>query len=159
MPDYLAIFQSGMVTEIHNRYIAAELMQLNKHTEQYGIVLSAEECRSIAECRSELLRDNERIEVGIGAAKRIIEEFCDSGYVDKNNFTDVIEGLLDCFYSLKTDTDDKADDDTVIEFLKQVFEKDAGGDVSKIYFCTAYDEFVNYFKKYGDRPKKSDDRY
>ncbi|MBR2474561.1 MAG: hypothetical protein IKB51_05990 [Clostridia bacterium] len=154
MPDYLTLFTGGMLSEVHNRYIAKELSALNKHTEQFGIVLSEKDCTDIAECRSDLLVENERIEVGAGAVKRIIEVFCDSGYVNQQNFRDTVEGLLECFYSIKTETEDKLDDETVLEFIKSVFENEAGGDVSKIYFSPAYDEFVAFGRKNDDKPKR-----
>ena len=149
MPDYLALFKSGMVSEVHNKYIAKELIQLNRHTEQYGIVLTERECTEIADCRGELLVENERIEVGAGAVSKIIEAFCDSGYVDQRTFKDTVEGLLECFYAIKTETEDKVDDDTVLEFLKYVFENDAGGDVSRIYFCDAFEQFITTGKADG----------
>lgn len=142
MADYLSLFKGGMISEVHNRYIAKELSTLNKHTEQYGIVLSSKDCTDIAECRSELLVENERIEVGAGAVRKIIEEFCDSGFVNQQNFRDTVEGLLECFYTIKTETEDQVDDDTVLAFLKYVYENDAGGDVTKIYFCEVFDEFI-----------------
>lgn len=142
MPDYLAVFKSGMLSEVHNRYVAKELAVLNDHTAQYGIVLTEKDCTEIAECRGELLVESERIEVGVGAVRRIIEEFCDSGYVDQRTFKDTVEGLLECFYAIKTETEDRVDDETVLAFLKYVFENDAGGDVSRIYFCDAFEQFV-----------------
>ena len=154
MPDYLTLFvKSGMLSEAHNRYIAKELITLNKHTERYGIVLSEKDCAEIAECRSELLIENERIEVGSGAVKRIIEEFCDSGYVDPKTFKDTVQGLLECFYTIKTETDDKVDDEAVLEFLKYAFEA-TGGDVSKIYMLEAFDAFIASANGSGNNQKK-----
>ncbi len=147
MPDYLSIFTGGLLSDIQNRYVAKEISALNEKTEEYGLVLSPNDCKEIAESRSELLSETERIEVGIGAVKRIIEEFCDSGYISPQNFKDVIEGLLECFYTIKSETFDKADDETVISFLKDVFENDAGGDVSRIYSSVAFDEFIAFYNR------------
>ena len=157
MPDYLAVFKSGILTDVHNRYVANELLALNKQTQKAGIVLSQKDCAEIAECRSELLYENERIEVGAGAVKRIIEEFCDSGYVDQRTFKDTVQGLLDCFYAIKTETEDRADDDTVLEFLKYMFETEVGGDVAHIYASQSYDAFVSSYKNQAEKPKR--DRY
>lgn len=156
MSNLLALFSNPAVAEIQNRYVAGELVALNKVTEQHGIVLTQKDCADIALCRGQLLRDTERIEVGVGIVKRIIEEFCESGYVDQNTFRDTVEELLECFYTIKTETEDRLDDDTVLEFLKQTFETDAGGDVSRIYLSTAYDEFIAFGKKYIEKPKKDD---
>ena len=152
MPDYLSLFvRSGALSTGHNKYIASQLVSLNDYTVQHGIVLSQKDCNEIAQVRAELLIENERIEMGVGAAQRIIEEFCDSGYVDQHTFKDTVEELLECFYTIKNETDDKVDDETVINFLKFAFEA-TGGDVSKIYML---DIFANYIRKINsDKDKK-----
>jgi len=142
MPNYLAVFQSGGITEMEKRYVAKELMLLSDKTAEYGITLSERDCVDIAECRYESLKENERIEVGLGATQRIIEEFCDSGYVSQMNFRETVEGLLECFYMIKTETLDKVSDDEVLEFLKYLFETECGGDISKIYDSVALDAFI-----------------
>lgn len=143
MPNYLAVFQNNMLVGAQNRYVAGELMELSKTTEEYGIVLSEKDCAEIAEFRTAALAENERIEIGIGAVKRIIEEFCESGYVSQSNFKETVEGLLECFYTIKSETDDKVSDDEVMEFLKYLFETEAGGDVSKLYDSEAFDIFIS----------------
>lgn len=143
MPNYLAVFQNNMLATAQNRYVAKELMELSDKTEEYGIVLSGRDCQEIAEFRAAALAENERIEVGVGAVKRIIEEFCDSGYVNQNNFKETVEGLLECFYTIKSETDDKVSDDEAIEFLKYLFETEAGGDINKLYDSEAFDIFIN----------------
>ncbi len=148
MPNYLAVFQSGSITEVEKRYVAKELMLLGDKTARYGITLSEKDCVDIAECRFESLKENERIEVGLGATQRIIEEFCDSGYVSQSNFRETVEGLLECFYMIKTETDDRVSDDEALEFLKYLFETEAGGDVSKIYDSVALDVFIRGKKSY-----------
>lgn len=143
MPNYLAVFQSGEIAELEKRYVAKELMLLGEKTSEYGITLSEKDCTDIAECRYESLRENERIEIGLGAVREIIETFCDSGYVDQRNFRETVEGLLECFYMIKTETDDKVGDDEVLDFLKYLFEYEAGGDVTKIYDSEALDDFIS----------------
>lgn len=143
MPNFLSAFSNNMLSEVHNRYIAHELTALNEKTEEYGITLSEKDCTEIAEFRAETLRESERIEIGVGAVRRIIEGFCDSGYISQNNFKDTVEGLLECFYTIKSETDDRVSDDEVLKFLKYLFETEAGGDVSKLYECEAFDLFIS----------------
>lgn len=159
MPNYLAVFQSGGITEIEKRYVAKELMLLGDKTAEYGITLSEKDCVDIAECRYESLKENERIEVGLGATQRIIEEFCDSGYVSQSNFRETVEGLLECFYMIKTETEDKVSDDEVLEFLKYLFEYEAGGDVSKIYDSVALDAFIRDKNSFTPGSGRKDEDY
>ncbi len=159
MPNYLAVFQSGGISEIEKRYVAKELMLLGEKTAEYGITLSEKDCVDIAECRYESLKENERIEVGLGATQRIIEEFCDSGYVSQVNFRETVEGLLECFYMIKTETDDRVSDDEALEFLKYLFEYEAGGDVSKIYDSVALDAFIRGKNGYVSQGVVQDEDY
>jgi hypothetical protein len=156
MPNYVELFSTGSVVELQTRFVAKELAAVSDYTANFGIVLSDRDCKEIAQTRNQLLRDTDRVELGVGIVKRIIMEFCDSGYIDQKNFVDTVEGLLECFYSLKTETEDKADDDTVLEFMVRLFENDAGGDVSKMYFCEAYDQFVAYARNGGFNRKKEE---
>ncbi len=142
MPNYLAVFQNNMLVSAQNQYISKELLSLNDSIRENGLILSPADCKGIAQFRSEALAENERIEVGVGAVKRIIEEFSDSGYVTQQNFREVVEGLLECFYTIKTETNDLVSDDEVMEFLKYLFETDAGGDINKLYESTAFDAFI-----------------
>lgn len=152
MPNYLTAFNLNTLAEAHNRYVAHELISLNEKTAEYGITLSEKDCAEIAEFRSEALRESERIEIGVGAVRRIIEEFCDSGYVSQRSFKDTVEGLLECFYTIKSETDDRVSDDEVLSFLKYLFETEAGGDVSRLYTCDAFDMFISGVNR-GDHDK------
>lgn len=156
MPNYLAVFQNKELAALRNTVIANELFALNEKIEEHGMVLSREDCKDIAEFRADALMESDRIEVGLGAAGRIVKEFADSGYVDKYNFRQVVEDLLECFYTLKNETEEKASDDLVMEFLHYLFENVLGGDTSKIYDAQELDDFVSSVR--GDkRFKEADD--
>ena len=147
MPNYLALFQSKQLAAVQQAEFASQLISLNEITEKHGITLSQKDCSDIAEFRADALSESQRLEIGTGAAGRIIEEFCDSGYVDRSNFRQVVEDLLECFYTLKNETDDLVSDDAIIEFLHYLFEEAVGGDTSKIYESPALDEFVKNAKR------------
>ena len=117
-------------------------MALNDDIAEHGIVLSEADCKDIAEFRHEALMESDRVEAGVGIAARIIREFADSGYVDQRNFRQVVEDLLECFYTLKNETEDKATDDQVMEFLHYLFEVAVGGDTAHLYEAEAMDAFV-----------------
>ena len=124
-------------------------MALNDEIAEHGIVLSAEDCKDIAEFRHEALMESDRIEAGLGIAGRIVREFADSGYVDKTNFRQVVEDLIECFYTLKNETEEKATDDQVMEFLHYLFEVAVGGDTARLYEAEAMDAFVSQMR--GDK--------
>ena len=147
MPNFIALFQNKQLTALRNKVFASQLISLNADTEKHGITLSKADCADIAEFRTDALAECERIEVGLGATERIIKEFCDSGYVNQANFRQTVEDLLECFYTIKNETDDLVSDDTVMEFLHFLFETVLGGDTSKIYEATELDEFIATVKR------------
>lgn len=147
MPDYLVLFQNQQLVSAQNKFIAGQLISLNDEIAEHGITLSEADCKDIAEFRHDALVECERVEVGLGAAGRIIREFANSGYVDKYNFRQVVEDLLECFYTLKNETEEKANDDLVMEFLHYLFEEVVGGDTSKLYEAQAFDDFVSQVRK------------
>jgi hypothetical protein len=86
MHNYLAILNSSELVSIRNKVISGQLMALNDDILENGIVLSEADCKDIAEFRHEVLVETERVEVGLGIVGRIVKEFSDSGYVDRQNF-------------------------------------------------------------------------
>ena len=146
MHNYLAILNSNKLVAMRNKVISGQLMALNDDIVENGIVLSEEDCKDIAEFRHEALVESDRVEVGLGIVGRIVREFSDSGYVDQRNFRQIVEDLLECFYTLKNETEDKATDDQVMEFLHYLFEEAVGGDTSKLYDAEAFDNFVSLMR-------------
>ena len=156
MPNYIELFSTSSVIELQNRAVAKELVSVNEYTSSFGIVLSDKDCREIAEARNRFLRDTDRVEVGIGAVRRIITEFCDSSYIDPRTFATTVEELLECFYTIKTETEDTVDDDTVLEFMLELYETVAGGIVDRIYYTEAYGQFIRYARNGGFIRKKEE---
>ena len=146
MPNYLALFHDNKLVSARNKIISSQLMALNEEISEHGIVLSEADCKDIAEFRHDALMESDRVEVGLGIAGRIVREFAESGYVDQKNFRQVVEDLLECFYTLKNETEDKATDDQVMEFLHYLFEVAVGGDTSRLYEAEAMDAFVSQMR-------------
>ena len=142
MTDYLSIFEDKQLISVQNKMVANQLMQLNDSISENGVVLSQADCTDIAEFRRDALIESERLEIGLGIVGRIVTEFSDSGFVDQNNFRQVVEDLLECFYTLKNETEDKATDDQVMEFLHYLFEQEVGGDTERLYSSEAIGNFV-----------------
>ncbi|MBQ9116155.1 MAG: hypothetical protein IJY04_03945 [Clostridia bacterium] len=143
MPNYLALFSGGKLAEIRVQAVTKELLALSGEISEHGITVSEADCRELAEFRRDVLIESERIETGLGAVGRIATEFADSGYVDQQNFVQVVEDLTECFYTLKNETEGKASDDQVMEFLHYLFETAVGGDTSRMYEAQAMDDFVS----------------
>lgn len=59
--------------------------------------------------------------------EKLAEAFCDSAYVDGQNYADTLCALTELFYYLKNDTLDSLPDDELIAVMKQCFDGDCEG--------------------------------
>lgn len=119
--DWIALLQQ------HNQL--GKVLRLNRDTEKYGLVLSEQDAMLILEERKNSLREQRRVEFGEGIVPRIIYEFCDSDYIDQNNYVDTIIRLQEIFYLYKNEMQDEITDDELLHFMKEQFEEICFGDL------------------------------
>lgn len=112
--------------------VSREILALNEVSRNYGLVLSEEEARELSDTRNTALKENERIEVGVGAVEKIIKRFCTSHYVTKENYTYILNEVTALFYYIKSDTEDKINDDDLIDELFRRFELRCNGSVDTL---------------------------
>ena len=101
----------------------AKVMETNQATEKFGLVLSEEDARLILGERKEALREQRRVEFGEGIVPKIIYEFCDSDFIDQNNYVDIIVRLQEIFYLFKNEMMDEITDDELLHFMREQFEE------------------------------------
>lgn len=107
--------------------VSREILELNEISKEYGLVLSEEDAVELSETRSKALVDNDRIEIGVGAIAEIIKRFSKSRYVNADDYAYVLNEITDIFYYIKTETDDKVDDDELLDELFKRFELNCRG--------------------------------
>lgn len=107
----------------------AKVLEVNAFTEKYGLVLSEEEAQLIVEERSNTLREQKRVEFGQSISSKLILEFCDSAYIEQQNYVDTIIRLQDIFYLYKNEMLDEITDDELLHFMKEQFETVCFGDL------------------------------
>lgn len=107
----------------------ARVMETNQAAERFGLVLSEEDARLILGERREALREQRRVEFGEGIVPKIIYEFCDSDYIDQNNYVDTIVRLQEIFYLFKNEMQDEITDDELLHFMREQFEEICFGDL------------------------------
>lgn len=105
-----------------------QVLETNKYTEKYGLVLSNEDAELLAEERVNALRHEQRIEFGQGILPKIIYAFCDSSYIMQQNYRDSLIRLQEIFYSYKNEMMDEITDDELLEFMREQFENVCYGD-------------------------------
>lgn len=107
----------------------AKVMETNRVAEQYGLNLSEQEAKLIVAERVHALREARRVEFGEGIMPRIIYEFCDSDFIDQNNYVDTLIRLQEIFFLYKNEMHDEISDDELLHFMKEQFEQICYGDL------------------------------
>ena len=123
MEDYLDIVNKRKQIEITN------IEKCNKITSRYGLVLSNKQILGLLEKRKETLKATGRVEFRGGVIEKIIKEFCDSPYINKENYESTLYELIDIFYEYKNETMDLTTDDELIDFMKKSFDGICKGDI------------------------------
>lgn len=118
-----------MLQQEKSRRELAEILACNEETARFGLALSREEARELAMRRDESMRKWERVEFGRGILEKLIFMFCDSPYLDQDNYAEVLEQLQDMFYEFKNETLDRMTDDELLEFMREQFDEVCFGDV------------------------------
>lgn len=105
-----------------NRQSAEQILKCNEFTAKYGLTLTPKQAMNLVETRCRSLKDNGRIEFGTGIIDKIIKEFCDSPFLNKDNYEETLEELIQIFYYYKNETLDKLSDDELIKYMKKAFD-------------------------------------
>jgi len=106
-----------------------KILALNDVSREYGLVLTAEDAKELSEIRERSLKDNERLEIGLGAMEGIIRRFSRSSFINQENYAYVIAEVTDLFYYIKTETDDRISDNELLDELYLRFEQRCRGSV------------------------------
>lgn len=107
----------------------AQLLDCNKKTEQYSLELSLEEANSLITARKDALGDTQRVEFGKGILPKLIDLFCDSQYINQDNYAETLSELQDIFYTYKNETPEEMTDDELLNFMRRQFEDICFGDL------------------------------
>lgn len=107
----------------------AKVMETNRMTARYGLTLTEQDAKLLVEERSRVLREERRVEFGPGILPRIIEEFCDSDFIDQNNYVDTVIRLQEIFYLFKNEMQDEITDEELLHLMKEQFEVLCFGDL------------------------------
>lgn len=106
-----------------------KVMKMNEKTEKFGLSLTEQDAELILQERGNALREQKRVEFGEGIVPRIIDEFCDSDYIDQKSYVDTIIRLQEIFYLYKNEMDDEITDDELLHLMKEQFETLCFGDL------------------------------
>ena len=109
-----------------------EILEMNDQSSQFGVMLTANQAIQILEARNRFIQSIGRIELGVEASKLIIAYFCNSSFINQDDYVNILAELHEVFYYMKNETEDKIGDDELIRIIKDCFEKDCGGSLELI---------------------------
>ncbi|QOR34929.1 hypothetical protein IMX26_15940 [Clostridium sp. 'deep sea'] len=98
-----------------------KLLKCNTITQQYGLQLTKQDALILAQNRVDALKINGRLEFKGGITESLIYSFCDSVFINKLNYVDVILELTQIFYYYKNECNDELSDEELMEFMKFSF--------------------------------------
>ena len=113
----------------HQQQELERVLGCNKKTEQFGLALSQEEAANLMVGRKEALSDNQRVEFGEGILPKIIDFFCDSQFINQDNYADTLSELQEIFYLAKNETQDEPTDQELLGFMRRQYEEVCFGDL------------------------------
>lgn len=114
---------------LQNTNQLAKVVETNQFAERFGLALSEQDAQLILENRRAALREQKRVEFGESIVPKIIREFCDSNYIDQNNYVDTIIRLQEIFYLYKNEMNDEITDDELLHLMKEQYELLCFGDL------------------------------
>lgn len=101
----------------------------NKKTRKFSLELKVEEVKELVESRNCSLKKYQRIEFGNGILDKLVFAFCDSQYIQQEDYLEILTELQDIFYQLKNDTQEKVSDEELITIMREQFEEICYGDI------------------------------
>lgn len=93
-----------------------------------------------------LLKETGRIEFREGIIDRIIKEFCDSPYINQDNYALALYELVEIFYEYKNEIMDLVTDEELITFMKKSFDGICEGDIEYLTGTIMYRMRKNLLK-------------
>lgn len=109
-----------------------QLAAYNKNTMRFDLALSEQEAKELVVARNTSLKVHQRVEMGKGILERLIYHFCDSQYINQDNYAQTLMRLTDIFYLFKNESMDKLSDEELLIFMKEQFETVCTGDVEHL---------------------------
>lgn len=136
--------------EVQIQRAKAEILACGELNRQHGLRLTEEDVADLVEQRGSVLKATGRVEFGGGILPKLMAAFCDSAYVDRENYAAVLGELQEAFYYFKTESRDQFSDDELLDFMARVFNGEAAGSAE---FLTAIslEELCRWARNMPDR--------
>lgn len=105
------------------------VIDMSQKTERFGLVLTKEDAKLLVDARRKVLQEQQRVEFGEGILPGLIWEFCDSAYISRDDYVEIIMRLQEIFFEYKNETLNRIPDDELIKLMKELYEEICFGDL------------------------------
>ncbi|MEN8905887.1 MAG: DUF6323 family protein [Clostridiales bacterium] len=105
----------------------SDLIKINQYSIKYNLTLSKKDITEIINERNRVLKVYERIDFETEVIEKIINHFYDSPYILQENYTQIINEIIELFYIIKNETNDKLGDDELINLMENYFNNTCHG--------------------------------
>lgn len=158
LPTIFDSLSTFLQENLHN-----QILEMNTESAQYGLTLTATDAQELIEARHEVLQSFGRVELDIEVIRKLILSFCTSPFITQEDYATILLDLLEVFYYMKNETEDRLSDDQLIEQLKDFFDDDCGGSM-ELLMGRELEEFARSFRRSNlekdyllNSPRKGDD--
>jgi len=104
-----------------------DVLASNEVSQKYGLVFTAVEAEELIEARNRSISSHGRVELGIDVVKKMIAVFCTSAYINRDDYAATISELIDIFYYMKNETEDRIGDDELIDMMYENYNGSCKG--------------------------------
>lgn len=106
-----------------------KIVDSNEKTRAFGLTLSEEQAKELLVSRKNSLADTQRVEFGGSILPKLIHAFCDSQFIEQDNYLMVLTELQEIFYTYKNESMDDLTDDELLDFMRRQFDEVCFGDL------------------------------
>lgn len=106
------------------------ILGCNNITNKNNLNLTYNEALKLIENKNKLLKNLGKIEINISTTQNIIYKFYDSMYIDKENYFETINSLLEIFYFYQLELSSLLCDEEILNYMYWEFNNDCNGSLS-----------------------------
>ncbi len=102
--------------------VQAQLRAVNERTARFGLQLSERAMLELSLRREQALMEHGRVELGGSVLPALIDGFCDSPFLLREEYAATLLELLDAFYYFKNECGEQLTDDELIAAMRERYD-------------------------------------
>lgn len=102
-------------------------LKCHELAERYGRQLTRQQFEALGKARQQALEATGRLDFGGGVLDQLVYAFCDSPFVDDEDFAALLMEMQELFYTFRNETLDVLTDEELISVMERLFNGEAQG--------------------------------